>query len=193
MPETPDGSNNLTSSERPGGEPSSPGPLTSAGEPRVPHMPLNDQNNERDEIAEREAAMLADGGRPTFDFKVPGISAAEFEAAAGHEDGSANDAARKEEAGLEAGLDRDELAEQAAQSEHKRTERFRDHFERLAIFALWLFAIAIAGIAGVWLLHMILPRNYRWLTTEDLSHIQSIVTAGLLVGVVGNHFKKRLG
>jgi hypothetical protein len=40
---------------------------------------------------------------------------------------------------------------------------------------------------------MVLRPGDRWLSAEDLSHIQSIVTAGLLVGVVGNHFKKRLG
>ncbi|NIJ34301.1 hypothetical protein [Sphingomonas oligoaromativorans] len=102
------------------------------------------------------------------------------------------DAAQQEAADFSSGKSRDELAEEAFRGEHRRNEKFRNHFEVMAICALWLTAIAVTGIGSVWLLHMVLPANRRWLSSEDLSHIQSIVTAGLLVGVIGNHFKKRL-
>ena len=116
----------------------------------------------------------------------------EAELAAASVDSLDGDRARAEEAALVAGFTRKQMADRAYRAEHDRSERFRNHFERLAIVALWSMAIAILLIAAVWLLHMILPAERRWLTTEDLSHIQSIVTAGLLVGVIGNHFKKRL-
>lgn len=63
----------------------------------------------------------------------------------------------------------------------------------IAICALWMAASAIAGVGGVWLWHMAAPPCWRWLSGEDVSHLQSIMTAGLLVGVIGNHFKKRMG
>lgn len=66
-------------------------------------------------------------------------------------------------------------------------------FENLAIVALWLSAVVIAACGLIWLAHMVLPEKWRWLAKDDVSHLQSIVTAGLLVGVIGNHFKKRLG
>ncbi|MGN6124803.1 MAG: hypothetical protein ACTHOJ_17805 [Sphingomonas oligoaromativorans] len=102
------------------------------------------------------------------------------------------DAAQQEAADFSSGKSRDELAEEAFRGEHRRNEKFRNHFEVMAICALWITAFAVTGIGSVWLLHMVLPAKYRWLSSEDLSHIQSIVTAGLLVGVIGNHFKKRL-
>jgi hypothetical protein len=122
--------------------------------------------------------------------EIPGLP--DFEAAAALAEPVTNDPAQAEAAQLSEGLTKDELEKRAEVAEHGRTERFRDHFERLAIFALWVSAIAIALVGSVWLLHMVLPCRYRWLSTEDLSHIQSIVTTGLLVGVIGNHFRKRL-
>ncbi len=49
------------------------------------------------------------------------------------------------------------------------------------------------GVGAVWLWHMGAPEKWRWLKSDDVSHLQSIMTAGLLVGVIGNHFKKRMG
>lgn len=108
-------------------------------------------------------------------------------------DPTTGDPAQREAADFAASKSRKQLEEEAYVAEHGRSERFRNHFENLAVFALWVSAISIALVALVWLAHMIMPTSRRWLSNEDLSHIQSIVTAGLLVGVIGNHFKKRLG
>lgn len=86
-----------------------------------------------------------------------------------------------------------ELKRDADRREHDRNQRFRHHFELIAIVALWVAAFAITCVGGVWLWHMAAPPCWRWLSSEDVSHLQSIMTAGLLVGVIGNHFKKRMG
>jgi hypothetical protein len=98
-----------------------------------------------------------------------------------------------EEASLSRGATPEELAQDAQEKEHHRNQRFRHHFELIAIVALWIAAAAITLIGGIWLWHMGAPARWRWLTGEDVSHLQSIMTAGLLVGVIGNHFKKRIG
>jgi hypothetical protein len=87
----------------------------------------------------------------------------------------------------------EELQREADRLEHHRNQRFKQNFEWIAIIALWLSFAAIAVIGVVWLWHLGAPAKYRWLAGEDVSHLQSIITAGLLVGIVGNHFKKRIG
>ncbi|HKR91371.1 hypothetical protein [Novosphingobium sp.] len=87
----------------------------------------------------------------------------------------------------------EELEQDAVRREHDRNQRFRHHFELIAIIALWLTAGFVVAIGAVWLWHMAAPLCWRWLSSEDVSHLQSIMTAGLLVGVIGNHFKKRMG
>jgi hypothetical protein len=87
----------------------------------------------------------------------------------------------------------EQLQQDADFQEHGRNQRFRHHFEKIAIAALWVAAIAVMGVGAVWLWHMGAPEKWRWLKSDDVSHLQSIMTAGLLVGVIGNHFKKRMG
>ena len=87
----------------------------------------------------------------------------------------------------------EEIQKDAEVREHGRNQRFREQFEWLAIASLWVSAVAILLVGGVWFWHLLLPERWRWLKPDDVSHLQSIVTAGLLVGVIGNHFRKRLG
>lgn len=87
----------------------------------------------------------------------------------------------------------EQLARRAAHLEDDRQQRFRDAFEVIAICALYLTYFTLSVMALTWAVHLILPRELRWLEAEDLTHIQTLLTAGVLVGVAGNHFKKRLG
>ncbi|MGC6329152.1 hypothetical protein [Rhizorhabdus sp. FW153] len=128
------------------------------------------------------------GGVPTP--QIPGLPRAEQAAS--------NDSASIEKAWAEAeflsrNASPEELKRDADRREHNRNQRFRHHFELIAICALWAAALAITGVGCVWLWHMAAPSCWRWLGGEDVSHLQSIMTAGLLVGVIGNHFKKRIG
>jgi hypothetical protein len=122
--------------------------------------------------------------------RIPGIPPTEQAASS---ESSSNEKALAEEELLSRNATAEELEREAAELEHNRNQRFRHHFELISIVALWVAAIAIAGVGGVWLWHMAAPEGSRWLKGEDVSHLQSIMTAGLLVGVIGNHFKKRMG
>jgi hypothetical protein len=127
------------------------------------------------------------GGEPP---RIPGIPPTE-EAAFG--ESSSIEKAWAEAEQLSRNATPEQLERDAAEREHNRNQRFRHHFELIAIVALWIAAIAITSVGGVWLWHMAAPVGLRWLKDEDVSHLQSIMTAGLLVGVIGNHFKKRMG
>lgn len=122
--------------------------------------------------------------------QIPGLPA--IEAAAAGNDSSLQKAFAEEES-LSRGATPEELEQDARTREHHRNQRFRHHFENIAIVALWVAAIAISIVGGIWFWHMAMPESWRWLKGEDVSHLQSIMTAGLLVGVLGNHFKKRMG
>ena len=122
--------------------------------------------------------------------RIPGLPPTE-QAAVG--DAASNEQALREYEQLSRNATPEQLEREAQQAEHDRNQRFRTHFENIAICALWAAAVAITLVSGVWLWHMSAPPKWRWLTGEDVSHLQSIMTAGLLVGVIGNHFKKRLG
>lgn len=120
--------------------------------------------------------------------RIPGIPEAEALVASRVEA-----QAQAEDESFSQGLTPEELERDAARREHGRNQRFRSNFENLAIVAMWILAIFVLAVGAVWLWHLVAPSSRRWLSVEDVSHLQSVVTAGLLVGVVGNHFKKRLG
>lgn len=121
--------------------------------------------------------------------QIPGVPPTEQAAS---KDSASNEQAFAEYEQLSRNASPEELQRDADRREHSRNQRFRHHFELIAICALWLAAGAIVVVGGIWIWHMIAPLPRRWLTSEDVSHLQSIMTAGLLVGVIGNHFRKRL-
>jgi len=88
------------------------------------------------------------------------------------------------------------LSDEAEENEHRRDQRFKDHFELISLIALWLIAGAILVSAGIWLLHMLAPAEptcWRWLTDEQVQSLQNALTGIVLVGVLADHFKKRIG
>lgn len=101
--------------------------------------------------------------------------------------------ARAEAKQIGSGRSVEELAQDAAEQEHGRTQRFREAVERVAILGIYAGALGILILAGTWLINIVLPLDERWLEPEDLAHIQTILTAGVLVGAVGGHFKRRMG
>jgi hypothetical protein len=94
---------------------------------------------------------------------------------------------------LASGKTAEELARATAEREHARGQRFRDHFEWLAIGGMWAFAFVLLTIGGTWLWHLLTPDSWHWLDPEALSRVQNIFTGGVLAGVVADHFRKRLG
>jgi hypothetical protein len=115
--------------------------------------------------------------------QIPGLPPTEL-AASGNR--ASVKKALAEEESLSQNATPEELKNDADRREHDRNQRFRHHFELIAIGALYVAALAIASVGGVWLWHMAAPLCWRWLGGEDVSHLQSIMTAGLLVGVIGS-------
>lgn len=78
-------------------------------------------------------------------------------------------------------------------NEANRPEDYRDHFERLALWSRYLAWLALITIGGTWAYHLIAPPEWPRLPDEQVSHMQSILTGGVLTGLASGHVKRRLG
>lgn len=112
-----------------------------------------------------------------------------------------DDNATKEVHQLSRGLDLRDLKKEAEEADHHRSEHFKDHFERVAIFALWTLYSGFAALGFVWLLNAILPAPplhwwwgmASWLSDDQMNKVQGVLTGGAIAGLVADHFKRRLG
>lgn len=105
---------------------------------------------------------------------------------------AAVDTGTKEAALLTRGKTEKELKKEAALKEHDRSQKFKDHFERIAIGLLWIAAASLLVIFMSWLWHMVTPSCLHYLDSEQLAKLQYLFTGGIVVGVVSGHLKKRL-
>lgn len=121
------------------------------------------------------------------ELQIPGVPLSESEVL---EDGGAPDGGAQEAVLFESAKPLEKWAEE---NELYRNEKFRDHFEIVAICALWGVAFLFAAVAVIWFWHLLLPEKCHWLSSESVSKIQNIVTGGILTSLATGHFKKRLG
>lgn len=103
------------------------------------------------------------------------------------------DAAAKEAVQLGSGLADDELARLAAGGEHRRSERFKDHFEHIAVSVLWIGGLALLAMAGTLIFHLLCPNKLRWISEHQQDKLEYLVAGGVVSGVVTAHLKKRIG
>ncbi|WP_281300582.1 MULTISPECIES: hypothetical protein [unclassified Iodidimonas] len=94
---------------------------------------------------------------------------------------------------LSQGLDEKEIKRRAAENEHHRNEKFRDHFEYVAILVLWVFTIIIIGMVLTWAYHTLFSCRWHWLSTSQLEVIKSLSIGGIIASLGVGHIKKRLG
>lgn len=94
---------------------------------------------------------------------------------------------------LSRGLSAEEIEREQENSEHLRSESFRNHFERIAIASLWIVAGLLAAGLVTWFWHLLAPTRLHWLEPERLDRVQNIVTGAVLIGVISNHIKRRIG
>lgn len=126
---------------------------------------------------------------PNNGKEIPPFSKAERKEA---EFSSENDTAREESKKLSGALTAKQIKKTAKENESKRSEVFRNHFGRVAIWALYLVFFALGLIGVIWLWHLLTPQSWRWLSDEQIHTLQAIITGGLLVGMANRHVRKRL-
>lgn len=90
------------------------------------------------------------------------------------------------------GLTVEQMEKRAAAEEIRRSERFREHFERIAIFALYFFTVLFGIAALTWGFHLLAPTSWRYLTDDQMSRLQAVVTGGA-IGVLLAHIRRRIG
>lgn len=125
----------------------------------------------------------------TGDLQVPGPPP---DATAPDPTSTAADTGIQEAKSLSLGLSAAELKKAAAKKEYDREQRFKDHFEAIAIWSLYGLALAFFLSAVIWLWHMLAPECLHYLTPEQQSKLQALLTGGILAGAISNHMRKRL-
>ena len=100
------------------------------------------------------------------------------------------DSGQKEAQQLGRGASKRDLAAEALQNDHDRSELFRGVFEKLVIALVCFLGVGFTILAVVWGINIILG-PWAWLTDDQMHDLQGILTGGLLLGLVGDHVKRR--
>lgn len=71
-------------------------------------------------------------------------------------------------------------------SEAKKANRLAVHkaFGWIIPIAISLAFLGFAILLGVYVIHLIIPADYRWLSNDELQHIHSIVFSGVVGGAI---------
>ena len=93
---------------------------------------------------------------------------------------------------LSSDLSAEQIKHRALNNEATRTEAFRDHFERLSLFTLYVVWGVIILIGIFWAYHMIAPTAWHFLTSDQKGALQSLLTGGVIAGIASGHTKRRL-
>ena len=104
----------------------------------------------------------------------------------------ADDPAAAEARQLSSGLSARDLKRESEESDHDRSEKFRNHFENAIIVMMWVVVFGFLALAAVWAINMGLPEKARWLSKDQMHDLQGVLTGGLLIGLVSEHVKKRV-
>lgn len=91
---------------------------------------------------------------------------------------------------LSSGKPESALREDTVKFEEVRAERFRDHFETIAVLSLYIVWMALVGLTLIWLYHLVAPAQWWHLPLEQVKNIQAIITGGALAGFAIGQIKK---
>lgn len=85
-----------------------------------------------------------------------------------------------------------DLERDGQEREHDRHQTFRNHANLAAIIVLWtVVACTLLGVL-IFVLHMILPPCYTWLTPGKLDKLQTLLAAALLSSAMTSYVNKRM-
>jgi hypothetical protein len=103
------------------------------------------------------------------------------------------DKGTREAAIFASGAPEEDIKKKALTAEAERTEKFRDHYEKVAICALWIVSALFLVVVLIWFYHIVMPDGWQWLPPDHIARLQSLMTGGVLASLAGTHMKKRLG
>lgn len=134
---------------------------------------------------------MSDDTPPSEELKtIPGLTPSEV--AVSETLTGPKDTAIQEAKLFELGLDEEAIKKRAAENEHNRNEKFRDHFEKIAVIFLYLIALLFFAVGATWFWHLLISPTWHWLTEPQVAKLQNIVTGGILASIATGHVKKRL-
>lgn len=79
----------------------------------------------------------------------------------------------------------------AAKQEHHRTQRFRDHFDRMVVGTMWVIVVGFWLLAIIWGINLI-AGSHAWLDKDQMYNLQGLLTGGLLLGLLTKHIERRV-
>jgi uncharacterized membrane protein SpoIIM required for sporulation len=69
---------------------------------------------------------------------------------------------------------------QMYENEHKRKEKFKNHFSRILIVFIYLASLIVLGMIGCWSYHFLTPDSIHFLSSDKVKEIQNMLFAGLV-------------
>lgn len=84
------------------------------------------------------------------------------------------------------------LDEHARHREHRRTQRFKDSLNYVAVGAIWILALAVLASVVFWFWHLLLPTSIHFLADDQIRKIETVVFSGLVVGIAQRYLSKHI-
>jgi hypothetical protein len=84
------------------------------------------------------------------------------------------------------------LEDLSKRSEHRRSEKFRDHISHAALGVIWLlFALFVISLVFL-ACHYLLPKQWAWLDQDQLDTLKTLVFSGAITSTATAYFAKRM-
>ena len=82
------------------------------------------------------------------------------------------------------------LDEQARESDHQRSENWKNHCSKAFIRTFWVFWTFFIIMSAVLIYHWLTPDTWHWLSDVQLDHLKTIVIAVLASSAVSSQHSK---
>lgn len=109
-----------------------------------------------------------------------------FEGLYGDQDGRAS--AEQEAKALAAG----DLERQARESEHRRNEKFRDHFSHSLLLLVWIIFFLVASGIIIRGFHLFAPLGWHFLVEDQIKSIDQYIFGGLIAIFIQSYAGKAI-
>lgn len=85
-----------------------------------------------------------------------------------------------------------DLENDGKKNEHDRHQRFQNHANWVALGLLWcVAAFTLIGMT-IYIFHLLAPEAWRWLDTDALDKIRTLLTGVLFSSAISGYVNKRM-